>query len=246
MVRGLSVFQDWFKDFEDQYVLIGGTAAKITMAQEGLNFRGTKDLDIILHIELLTPEFGQQFWAFVRAGGYQLQEGETQKKPCLYRFQKPMEDDFPYMLELFSRVPAELSFTPPGHLTPIPFDEQISSLSAILLDEDYYRFVLDGRRNKHGLPSWVGEDRLIPLKAIAWMEMTQRVLSGEVIDSRKINKHLADVVQLSALLTPGVLIEAPMKVRTDMQRFARLVFNLDSSKYALALDRISAAFGLVR
>jgi hypothetical protein len=125
-------------------------------------------------------------------------------------------------------------------------DEQISSLSAILLDEDYYRFVLDGRRNKHGLPSWVGEDRLIPLKAIAWMEMTQRVLSGEVIDSRKINKHLADVVQLSALLTPGVLIEAPIKVRTDMQRFARLVFNLDSSKYALALDRISAAFGLVR
>jgi hypothetical protein len=74
MVRGLSVFQDWFKDFEDQYVLIGGTAAKITMAQEGLNFRGTKDLDIILHIEMLTPEFGQKFWAFVRAGGYQLQE----------------------------------------------------------------------------------------------------------------------------------------------------------------------------
>ena len=42
MVKGLSVFQDWFKDFEDQYVLVGGTAAKITMAQEGLNFRGTK------------------------------------------------------------------------------------------------------------------------------------------------------------------------------------------------------------
>jgi hypothetical protein len=123
MVKGLSVFQDWFKDFEDQYVLIGGTAAEITMAQEGLNFRGTKDLDIILHIEMLTHEFGQKFWAFVRAGGYQIQEGEVQKKPCLYRFQKPMEDDFPYMLELFSRVPAELSFTPPGHLTPIPFDE---------------------------------------------------------------------------------------------------------------------------
>jgi hypothetical protein len=23
-----------------------------------------------LHIEMLTPEFGQKFWAFVRAGGY--------------------------------------------------------------------------------------------------------------------------------------------------------------------------------
>ena len=119
-------------------------------------------------------------------------------------------------------------------------------MSAILLDEDYYRFVLDGRRNKHGLPSWVGEDRLIPLKAIAWMEMSERVLAGEVIDSRKISKHLADVVQLSALLTPGVLIETPMKVRKDMQLFASFVTNLDPSKYAVALDRISAAFGLVR
>jgi hypothetical protein len=36
MVRGLSVFQAWFKDFGDHYVLIGGTAAKITMAEEGL------------------------------------------------------------------------------------------------------------------------------------------------------------------------------------------------------------------
>ncbi len=246
MVRGLSVFQAWFKDFEDQYVLIGGTAAKITMAEEGLEFRGTKDLDIILHIEMLTPEFGRQFWAFVQAGGYQLQEGEVQKKPCLYRFQKPLDDDFPYMLELFSRVPDEVSFAPSGHLTPIPFDEQISSLSAILLDEDYYQFVLNGRRNKDGLPSWVGEDRLIPLKAIAWMEMTLRAAQGEVIDSRKINKHLADLVQLSSLLRPGVTIEVPFKVQVDMQRFVERVADLDPKKYAIALDRISAAYGLAK
>lgn len=246
MVRGLSVFQTWFRGFEDQYVLIGGTAAKITMAEEGLEFRGTKDLDIILHIEMLTPEFGQKFWSFVHAGGYQLQEGETQNKPGLYRFQKPLEDDFPYMLELFSRVPDEVSFATPGHLTPIPFDEQISSLSAILLDEDYYQFVLDGRRNKHGLPSWVGEDRLIPLKAVAWMEMNQRVAKGEVIDSRKINKHLADVVQLSVLLRPGVKIQAPIKVQADMLRFIERVVVLDPRKYTVALDRISAAYDLPR
>ena len=29
MVRGLSIFQDWFKAYENHYVLIGGTAAKI-------------------------------------------------------------------------------------------------------------------------------------------------------------------------------------------------------------------------
>jgi len=27
-VRGLAIFQQWFKDFEDQYVLIGGTVLR--------------------------------------------------------------------------------------------------------------------------------------------------------------------------------------------------------------------------
>ncbi len=127
MVRGQAIFQEWFKDFENQYVLIGGTAASITMEEAGVPFRGTKDLDIVLHVEVLTPAFGQKFWEFVQAGGYQQKEGDPEKKPCLYRFQKPLDDEFPYMLELFSRVPDGLNFVPPGHLTPIPMDEQVSS-----------------------------------------------------------------------------------------------------------------------
>lgn len=50
MVRGLSIFQAWFEGFESEYILIGGTAAKISMDEEGLPFRGTKDLDIVLHV----------------------------------------------------------------------------------------------------------------------------------------------------------------------------------------------------
>lgn len=212
MVRGLAIFQEWFKDFESQYVLIGGTAALIAMTEAGLPFRGTKDLDIVLHIEVLTPAFGQRFWEFVKAGGYQQKEGDPTQKPCLYRFQKPRDEEFPHTLELFSRVPEGLSFVPSGHLTPIPIGEKVSSLSAILLDDDYYQFVLSGRNNKHGMPSWIGEDRLIPLKAVAWMEMTQRVEQGEEIDFKKINKHLNDIVLLSALLQPEKLIELPEKL----------------------------------
>jgi hypothetical protein len=92
----------------------------------------------------------------------------------------------------------------------------------------------------------VGEDRLIPLKAIAWMEMTLRAAQDEVIDSRKINKHLADLVQLSSLLRPGVTIEVPFKVQADMQGFVERVADLDPRKYALALERISAAYGLTK
>jgi hypothetical protein len=39
------------------------------MADAGLAFRATKDLDIVLHIEALTSEFGVTFWSFVEKGG---------------------------------------------------------------------------------------------------------------------------------------------------------------------------------
>lgn len=244
MVKGLSIFQAWFKDFENHYVLIGGTAAKITLDEAGADFRGTRDLDIVLHVEALTPEFGRRFWEFVQAGGYQLKEGDPTTKPCVYRFQKPVDKDFPFMLELFSRVPDSVAFVPPGHLTPIPFDEQVSSLSAILLDDGYYRFVLEGRRNKYGLPSWVGEDRLIPLKALAWLEMTQRVEQGGVIDSRKIRKHLEDVWVLSGLLQPGLVIDAPQKVLADLRRFLRMASGIVTNDQTPLLRRIAEAYGI--
>lgn len=244
MVKGLDVFQKWFAGFEDQYVLIGGTAAVITMADAGLPFRGTRDLDIVLHVEVLSQAFGLRFWEFVQAGGYQQKESNPLQKPCLYRFQKPLDDEFPHMLELFSRIPDGLTFVSPGHLTPIPVDEQVSSLSAILLDEAYYQFVLSGRHNRHGMPSWVGEDRLIPLKAVAWMEMNERVHQGEVIDSKKINKHLDDIVQLTALLTPGLTIELPENVRTDLQTFVQAVLRLNDREQIQAIRRIVDAYAL--
>ena len=70
MVRGLNIFRAWFADHADQYILIGGTAAALTMEEAGLEFRATKDLDIVLHVEALTPEFGQAFWSFIEAGAY--------------------------------------------------------------------------------------------------------------------------------------------------------------------------------
>ncbi len=121
-------------------------------------------------------------------------------------------------------------------------DEQISSLSAILLNDEYYQFVLTGRKSKHGMPSWVGEDRLIPLKAVAWLEMTARVRQGEVIDSKKINKHLTDIVQLSALLQPGQVIDLPEKLRADLQAFTQAISALNRHEQLQAMRRIATAY----
>ena len=222
MVRGLDVFKGWFANYANQYVLIGGTAASLTMDAAGLSFRATKDLDIVLHVEALTPAFGEAFWKFVKTGGYRIRQASDTGKPIFYRFQNPVDDHFPVMVELFARAPDGLQPAKGSQLTPIPLDEAVSSLSAILLNEAYYAFIMAGRREVAGL-SWVGEDRLIPLKAIAWLDLNARKEQGAKVDAKDVRKHLNDVLRLSQLLTPTTRIPLVQKIGDDMTRFLSVV-----------------------
>lgn len=218
MVRGLDVFREYFAGHADQFVLIGGTAATLAMEEAGLEFRATKDLDIVLHIEALSPAFGETFWSFVEAGRYEIRQASDTGKPVFYRFQKPADERFPVMLELFCRAPDGIQLAAGSHLTPIPIDEAVASLSAILLDEAYYAFILAGRKEADGLP-WVGEDRLIPLKASAWLDLNERHSNGEHVDAKNIRKHANDVLRLSQLLAPEVRISVPARIAADLNRF---------------------------
>ena len=203
MVRGLDVFREYFAKHADQFVLIGGTAATLAMEEAGLEFRATKDLDIVLLID---------------AGRYEVRQANDTRKPVFYRFQKPADERFPVMLELFCRAPDGIKLAEASHLTPIPIDETIASLSAILLDDTYYEFILAGRKEIDGLP-WVGEDRLIPLKASAWLDLSERHAKGEQIDTKTIRKHANDVLRLSQLLAPDVRIPVAAKIARDLNRF---------------------------
>ena len=199
-------------------MLIGGTAATLAMEEAGLEFRATKDLDIVLHIEALSPAFGEVFWSFVEAGRYEIRQASDTGKPVYYRFQKPADERFPVMLELFCRAPSGIKLAEGSHLTPIPIDEAVASLSAILLDDAYYEFILAGRKEVDGLP-WVGEDRLIPLKASAWLDLGERQAKGERVDTRDIRKHANDVLRLSQLLSPEVRIPVAARIAEDLIRF---------------------------
>jgi hypothetical protein len=77
------------------------------------------------------------FWTFVEKGGYEIRQASDTGKPVLYRFQKPASPGFPAMLELFCRALQGIHLAEGAHLTPIPFQEAVASLSAILLDDEY-------------------------------------------------------------------------------------------------------------
>ena len=66
MVTGIDSFKEWFKGCEEQYAIIGGTACDILMTEEGLDFRATKDLDLVLIIEaVLMQALEGRFWNYV-------------------------------------------------------------------------------------------------------------------------------------------------------------------------------------
>lgn len=134
MVRGLDLFRTHFAQYADRYLLIGGTACEIVMTSAGLPFRATKDLDIVLCAEALDVDFVRAFRAFVAVGGYQTHERSDGGRQ-FYRFHRPLNPEYPSMLELFSRQPDTLQLAEGSHLTPIPVEDDLSSLSAILLNE---------------------------------------------------------------------------------------------------------------
>ena len=240
MVKGLDLFREHFARVADQYVLIGGTAATLAMEQVGLDFRATKDLDMVLHIEVLNPQFGATFWAFIKRGGYEVQQASETGKPVLYRFKKPADTSFPAMIELFCRSPDGLVRAEGGHLTPIPFDEAISSLSAILLDDAYYAFIVQGCRTVDGLP-WVDAEQLIPLKAKAWLDLCARKAGGQNVDAKDIRKHGNDVFRLSQLLTADSRIRVAPRIGADLRGFLERIAS-DASYDPRAIQiNISAA-----
>lgn len=63
MVTGIESFKEWFKGNESQYAIIGGTACDILMTEEGLDFRATKDIDLVLIIEAVDVAFGIKYAA---------------------------------------------------------------------------------------------------------------------------------------------------------------------------------------
>ena len=210
-------FSRHFEPYTDKFRLIGGAAMWLLMDSAGLPVRATKDLDIVLTIEVMNRDFGSAIWEFVRDGGYRVAQKSTGRH-TFCRFIEPTKPGYPVMLEIFSRSPEGLELSKMTHVIPIPVSDDISSLSAILLDDSYYSFIHEYSTVIQGIPV-VTEIGLIPMKAKAWIDMTERKAAGETIDSKNIRKHRTDVFRLSQLIEPSVRLALPPLIRNDLRSF---------------------------
>lgn len=242
MVKGIDTFRRYFAEYEEQYVLIGGAACDIAFESNDTAFRATRDLDMVLIVEALTPAFGEKFWEFIQDGGYRNKSTNGQK-PQFYRFDKPENEEYPKMVELFCRSNFELREM--TGITPIHIDDEVSSLSAILLNDDYYRILLEGKVVRKGL-SVLRPEYLILFKAKAFLDLKQRKDRGEAVDSKNISKHKKDILRIAAELVLESIGELPEAVETDIRAFIDLLaqdpFDSNSLKaYGLRNDEVVEA-----
>lgn len=220
MVVGLDIFTEHFKEHTEHYLLIGGRACDFHFQMRGLDFRVTKDLDIILIVEALSTDFVNHFWEFIRAGEYSI--AEIGSKKLFYRFINPKAKGYPKVIELFSRKPDSITMPEGFHLTDIPTDEEASSLSAILLDDEYYNFTLANTTLSDGLHH-ANDIALIVLKAKAFLNNKKRKEEGQKIQEDDIEKHRKDVIRLTATLAGDAKVEAPEVIKKDLQEYINIV-----------------------
>ena len=187
------------------------------MENEELPFRATKDVDIVLIVESITAEFGRQFWEYVKEAGYEHLNKSTGNAQ-FYRFTSPKSKEYPYMIEIFSRNPDFVILEDDAVLTPLPIDDEISSLSAILLNEAYYELLKTGQMMVEGIPV-LSPTCLIPFKAKAWLDLKERKLNGEQVDSKNIKKHKNDVFRLAQLITANTRQVLSPEIAEDMKKF---------------------------
>lgn len=83
---------------------------------------------------------------------------------------------------------------------------------------------------------------LIPLKANAWLDLSERARNGEAVKARDIAKHRTDVFRLAATLpgTPGP--DLPREILSDLSAFLDS-FPEESSEWAAILASLKATLG---
>lgn len=209
MVGGLNIFRERFARFSDNFVIIGGTACDEILSGTEMRPRATMDIDIVVIVENMTPEFARAFWAFIVEGEYRpglRKNKDEEPKYVLYSFDNG-KAGYPMKVELLSRH--NEIFTSAAHTEPLPIDGEVSSLSTIILDEPYYNLTVQNSFVSDGL-RYAAPLALMALKARAYMNLIADREAGKKINTKDILKHRNDVLKLTATLigTDRAIVDA--------------------------------------
>jgi hypothetical protein len=228
-MKGLDIFRRHFANNTDDYAVIGGAACDLLLDGSPVRARATKDIDMLLFVEGLSEEFFEAFWGFVTSGGYKV-KCRISGSPVLFRFREPHEPSYPQMIELFSRDSRLVEGFSQSHVISLQAPDDLSDLSAILLDDDYYNLAKNGRVVIDSV-STLGIEEIIVFKAKAYLELSKKRDRGEAVHGDDIKKHRTDVIRLATQLSDRIYPLDSSIIRNDMREF---------------LDQLETSYGELR
>jgi len=236
--HGFDHFCNYLKGFENQYVIIGGGAASILMDDQQLEFRATKDVDLVVLTR--SNELNTRILAYIKDGNYE-EKGATDSKPKYYRFTKPQSLECPKMIEIFTRNELGLELEKGQHIIPIQ-NKDAERLSAILLDNEYFGLIRGNLvTSASGIPL-INSIANICLKARAHRELFARKENGDTgVDQADIQKHLKDIWRLAVTLTGNEKVKLSATPATDIENAIRKLEALPNDQFKQVMGKIPGA-----
>ena len=242
MVEGLDRFRAELGSYSENYIVIGGTACNVVLEDAGTEPRVTHDIDMIVVVEQLATEFVSAFWGFIHQGGYTIEKRlrkDGEPIYALYRFRKPSNPGYPSQIELLARHSDALGEPRDVRIEPIPLEDYQYSLSAIVLDDDLYWFVVNNSQTVNGIRV-ASLESLICLKTRAYLNLLSEREAGNQVNSDDIKKHRRDVFLLTAARTKTAPVTVPISILVTVKEFCQRMKtdeSISAMMNALRIDR---------
>jgi hypothetical protein len=222
VVQGLDKFVEYFKDFKNDYVVIGGLATAMVMNQLDFTFRATKDIDLVV-ISNDNEEFLKRLLSFIELAGYSTkQRTNNDIKHNLFRFFGSEDKSYPEQIELFAIHKEDSTIINNSHIIPIETPGFYDYLSAILLDKDYYTLLIENTIEIDGL-NVASAEVLIPLKIHAHLNLINGKANYD-------GKHLRDVIRLCTVLDGENNISLYGEPKKDFLKFIPIFEEIEEDK----------------
>jgi hypothetical protein len=108
-------------------------------------------------------------------------------------------------------------------ITSIPVGDEISNLSAILMDEEYYNQTVENSKIENGIRI-ANPLSLLCLKIKAFLDLTEERKTNPAIRSSDIKKHRDDVFKLLAMrIDPFTPVELSPAMKDNIGNLIRLI-----------------------
>lgn len=207
---GLSHFEHYFRELKENYVVVGGFATIMLLDKEIEDHgKATYDIDLVL-LTTTSTQMAEKIKSYVKEGRYTIQKGQ-QDEYQYFRFVDPEVDGFAKEIELFASAEYGIELDEGQRIIPIDPEEGLYSLSAIMLDKEYFEMIKNNIVDLDGVPCSNSQATIL-LKMSAMYDLYHR-------KDKKWKKHRRDILKLTLLLTGEEHIALTGRMIEDMNFF---------------------------